>query len=58
MKRIKEISTVCTDLTKAVSDSFDGVLDTTREMLMAAAGLEGISKDLKRNVSMEFELNE
>ena len=55
MEQIEEISFACTNLTKKVSNSLDGVLETTTEILYAVTGLKGISEKLKQNMTWELE---
>ena len=55
MNRIMEISEECIRLTKGVKDGFDGVLETTRELIFAALTLKGVSQEVKGNVTLALE---
>ena len=50
-----EISEECIRLTKGVKDGFDGVLETTRELIFAALTLKGVSQEVKGNVTLALE---
>ena len=52
-----EISTECTKLTNVVKVAFDETLETTRELIYGALYLNGVSKEVRENVTLDLQHN-